>query len=68
MYTSGKCFLFGLIAIILPPLPILIMRKFKKEFWISLVLCLLFWVPGIIYAEYYICNHFRTYAITHFDF
>ncbi len=39
------------LAIILPPLAVFLHQgEINTKFWISLVLSLLFWVPGIIYA------------------
>jgi uncharacterized membrane protein YqaE (UPF0057 family) len=42
-----------ILSIILPPLAVHLKTKaFGKEFAISLVLALLFWIPGVIYALY----------------
>ena len=37
-------------AILLPPLGIFLSRGLGVEFWIGVVLTILFWLPGIIYA------------------
>lgn len=42
--------LMVLLAIFLPPLAVGLKVGFTKHFWINLVLCLLFWVPGQIHA------------------
>ena len=69
MYVSGKCIFFCILAIILPPVPIFIMRKCKQESIISLILTILLYLPGLIYSEWYIMTHFRSYQLTqHFDF
>jgi len=39
-----------ILAIIIPPLAVFIARGLGNEFWISLILTLLFWLPGMIYA------------------
>ena len=39
-------------AIILPPLGVFIKFGVKVEFWICLVLTILGWIPGMVYALY----------------
>jgi len=39
-----------ILAIIISPLAVFIARGLGNEFWISLILTLLFWLPGMIYA------------------
>ncbi len=39
-----------LFAIILPPLAVYLKFGIGTEFWISILLTLLFWIPGVIYA------------------
>ena len=39
-----------LLAIFIPPLAVFLARGLGDEFWISLILTLLFWLPGMIYA------------------
>lgn len=39
-----------ILAIFLPPLAVFLHSGITNRFWISLVLTLLFWVPGVIYA------------------
>lgn len=48
---STNTVLLVILAILLPPLAVYLHQgEINKKFWISLVLTLLFWVPGIIYA------------------
>jgi len=42
--------LYYVLAIIIPPLGIGLLYGITLEFWISLVLTLLFWLPGAIYS------------------
>lgn len=43
--------LLVILAIILPPLAVYLHEnEINTKFWISLVLTLLFWIPGVIYA------------------
>ena len=42
--------LLVILAILLPPLAVFLARGIGTEFWISLVLTILFWFPGMIYA------------------
>lgn len=39
-----------ILAIILPPVAAFMQVGLTKQFWINLVLCLLFVIPGIIHA------------------
>ncbi|MBX7141246.1 MAG: YqaE/Pmp3 family membrane protein [Chitinophagales bacterium] len=39
-----------LFAILLPPLAVALVDGIGTSFWISIILTLLFWVPGVIYA------------------
>jgi uncharacterized membrane protein YqaE (UPF0057 family) len=43
-----------IIAIIFPPLAMLIKFGIDKKFWICLLLTILFYIPGLIYALYWI--------------
>ncbi|HEV7783436.1 MAG TPA: YqaE/Pmp3 family membrane protein [Chitinophagaceae bacterium] len=48
---STNTLLLVILAIILPPLAVYLHEgATNKRFWISVLLTLLFWVPGIIYA------------------
>lgn len=42
--------LIVILCVVLPPLAVFLMYDISTEFWISLLLTLLFWVPGVIYA------------------
>ena len=43
--------LLAILAILLPPLAVYLKEgEVNSRFWISVILTLLFWVPGIIYA------------------
>ena len=42
--------LLVILAILLPPLAVYLLKGLTTQFWISLILTLLFWLPGIIYA------------------
>lgn len=44
-------------AIILPPLAIGLMYGIIDKFWISCLLTLLFWIPGVIYAIYWVTKN-----------
>ncbi|KAK2634656.1 hypothetical protein Ddye_029448 [Dipteronia dyeriana] len=51
--TTATC-IDILLAIILPPLGVFLKYSCGVEFWICLILTLLGWIPGIIYAVYVI--------------
>lgn len=51
---STNKLLMIIIAVILPPLAVALDSGLSKQFWISLVLTLLFYLPGLIYALYVI--------------
>jgi uncharacterized membrane protein YqaE (UPF0057 family) len=42
------------LAILLPPLAVYLKTKSAKDTLINFVLCLFFWVPGILHALYLI--------------
>ncbi len=42
--------LFVILAILLPPLAVGLLYGISGPFWLSLILSLLLWVPGVIYA------------------
>lgn len=39
-----------ILAVLLPPLAVFLHSGIGTQFWISLILTLLFWIPGVIYA------------------
>ena len=43
-----------ILAIFLPPLAVFLMSGLGRDFWINLILTLLFWVPGTVHAIYLI--------------
>ena len=49
--ASDNKVLLVILAILLPPLAVYLHEdEINTKFWISLVLTLLFWIPGVIYA------------------
>lgn len=51
MEADDRTILLVVLAILLPPLAVYLHEgAINSKFWISLVLTLLFWVPGVIYA------------------
>ncbi|HOX56786.1 MAG TPA: YqaE/Pmp3 family membrane protein [Candidatus Paceibacterota bacterium] len=43
-----------ILAILLPPLAVYLKTKSAKDTIINIVLCLFFWVPGLLHALYLI--------------
>ena len=39
-----------ILAIIIPPLAVYLVKGAKRDFVINIVLCLIFWIPGIVHA------------------
>jgi uncharacterized membrane protein YqaE (UPF0057 family) len=51
MVPSTNTLLLVILAILLPPLAVYLHEgEINSRFWISLLLTLLFWIPGVIYA------------------
>jgi uncharacterized membrane protein YqaE (UPF0057 family) len=49
--ADEQTILLVILAILLPPLAVYLHQNaINTKFWISLILTLLFWVPGVIYA------------------
>lgn len=49
--------LLVILAILLPPLAVYLHQKeINTKFWISLLLTLLFWIPGVIYSLLVVLN------------
>lgn len=46
-----------LLAILLPPLGVFLKRECQSEFWICVLLTILGYLPGIIYAVYVILKY-----------
>ncbi len=49
-----------LAAIFLPPLAVFMMVGLGRDFWINLILTLLFWLPGVIHALYLVATRSET--------
>ena len=48
---STNTLLLVILAILLPPLAVYLHQgEINTKFWISLILTLLFWLPGVIYS------------------
>jgi uncharacterized membrane protein YqaE (UPF0057 family) len=48
---SDNTVLLCILAILLPPLAVYLSQgEINTKFWISIILTLLFWIPGVIYA------------------
>ncbi|MAR55813.1 MAG: YqaE/Pmp3 family membrane protein [Rickettsiales bacterium] len=41
-----------ILAIIFPPLPVALRYGLHRDFWINLILTLLFYIPGLIHSIY----------------
>lgn len=50
MSRKKNLLLLIIIAVLLPPLSVLIDRGFGKDFFINLILTLIFFLPGMIHA------------------
>ena len=49
--ADSNTVLLAILAILLPPLAVFLYEgEINSRFWISLLLTLLFWIPGVIYA------------------
>jgi len=48
--SDGETILLVILAILLPPLAMAIYDGISTRFWISLLLTLLFFIPGVIYT------------------
>lgn len=51
-YTTFMTILLVVLAIILPPVAVLLVDGLRGPFWLSILLTILFYLPGIIYAFY----------------
>lgn len=43
-------------AVLLPPLAVFLARGMGTDFWISVVLTILMWVPGVLHALWVVLN------------
>ncbi|WP_336070764.1 YqaE/Pmp3 family membrane protein [Mesoflavibacter sp. CH_XMU1404-2] len=41
-----------ILNLFIPPLSVLLNKGFGKDFFINLILCVIFWLPGVIHAFY----------------
>jgi len=57
--ASDDYVLMMVLAIIIPPLGVGLTYGITAEFWISLILTLIFWLPGAIYSAIVVHQHFR---------
>lgn len=49
--TDNNTLLMAILCVLLPPLAVYLHEnEFNGKFWLSLLLTLLFWLPGVIYA------------------
>jgi uncharacterized membrane protein YqaE (UPF0057 family) len=49
--TDTDIVLLAILAILLPPLAVYLKEgEINSKFWISLILTLIFWIPGVVYA------------------
>ena len=48
--SDTPTWVLAVLCILLPPLAVFLHLGIGTEFWISLILTLLFWIPGVIYA------------------
>lgn len=49
--SDDRIILLAILAILLPPLAVYLKEEeITTKFWISLILTLLFWIPGVVYA------------------
>ena len=50
-----------ILAFLLPPLSTFFKRGLLREFWICVLLTILGWIPGIIYAIYVVMKYHHHY-------
>lgn len=51
MAKKANTLLLVILAILLPFLAVYLKQnKITKHFWINIILCIFFWVPGILHA------------------
>jgi len=52
--SSSYDVLLYFVAIFVPPIPVLLKRGLKADFWINILLWILGWIPGVIHSWYII--------------
>lgn len=50
--SDAEFIVIVILCFLLPPLAVFLLHGISAQFWISLLLTILFWVPGVIYALY----------------
>jgi uncharacterized membrane protein YqaE (UPF0057 family) len=53
---GSKDFVRVLLAYFLPPVGVFLQVGLGMHFWINLILCFLFWIPGILHAVWVIAS------------
>lgn len=56
--------LLGIVALFLPPLPVIIRRGPRKDFWINILLVFLMGFPAILHSIYVVYTSSREYPAT----
>jgi uncharacterized membrane protein YqaE (UPF0057 family) len=54
--SEAPMILLIILCFLLPPLAVFLARGIGNEFWISLLLTILFWIPGVIYSLLVVCD------------
>ena len=54
--TGVQTFVALILAAFLPPLAVVMRRGVGLKLLINCVLCLLFWLPGVLHAVWVVCN------------
>jgi uncharacterized membrane protein YqaE (UPF0057 family) len=54
--VDDRQLLLIILAILLPPLAVFLKKGLDTMFWISLLLTILFWFPGVIFALLVVCD------------
>ena len=62
VYAIDVC--HSIAAALLPPLGLLMAKGCNHQFWISVLLTLLFWIPGMIYV-YYVLSSGRSIHVVY---
>lgn len=60
--TDMPLWAYVLISILLPPLAVGLYEGIHGPFWLSILLTLCFWIPGVIYAIWRVSNKFSDFS------
>lgn len=60
--TDMPLWAYVLISILLPPLAVGLYEGIHGPFWLSILLTLCFWLPGVIYAIWRVSNKFSDFS------